>query len=273
VDARSVGRTVRRFWSLGSTVLTVNGATAVHTPAAPSHPLGTFLCELRTEDVPTALASGERRTGAMLRRVLVDPDTPPAAEAHLALHDWRLDVQLQLVLPAGVPVDAPTVAVRPVVDESGWAHVHRPFRLDHREEDDRLGRPARPEQATASAVTLRRGLGPTVTYLLAELHGAVAGCIAAWPGDSGTGVIEDVFVHPDHRHHGVATDLLRHAVAHARAHGAGPVLIGAEVGDTPKHLYARFGFRPVAVTRSYLRPVLDRNARPVTAGPAGPGTG
>jgi hypothetical protein len=29
------------------------------------------------------------------------------------------------------------------------------------------------------------------------------------------------------------------------------VAIGADVGDTPKHLYARFGFRPVAVARSY----------------------
>jgi hypothetical protein len=29
------------------------------------------------------------------------------------------------------------------------------------------------------------------------------------------------------------------------------VAIGAEVGDTPKHLCAGFGFRPVAVARSY----------------------
>lgn len=79
----------------------------------------------------------------------------------------------------------------------------------------------------------------------------MAGCIAAWPGDDGIGLIEDVFVHPRHRRTGVATDLLRHAVGHARARGAGPVVIGAEVGDTPKHLYARFGFQPVAVARSY----------------------
>jgi GNAT superfamily N-acetyltransferase len=102
-------------------------------------------------------------------------------------------------------------------------------------------------------VALRRGLGPSVTYLLAERCGEVAGCIASWPGEGGIGVIEDVFVHPGHRRLGVATDLLRHAVTHARGHGAGPILIGSEVDDTPKHLYAGFGFRPVAVSRSYSR--------------------
>ncbi len=35
--------------------------------------------------------------------------------------------------------------------------------------------------------------------------------------------------------------------------GSGPVLIGAEVDDTPKHLYARFGFRAIALTRSFSR--------------------
>jgi len=47
--------------------------------------------------------------------------------------------------------------------------------------------------------------------------------------------------------------MIRHAVRQARDRGAGPILIGAEVNDTPKHLYARFGFRPAAVLRSYTR--------------------
>jgi GNAT superfamily N-acetyltransferase len=251
VDERAVGRAMRRFWSLGSDVFALDGAKAVRNVAAPGHPLGTFLCELRTDDVPAVLAEASRRSGEPFRRVLVDPDTPPAAEAHLALHDWQLDVQLHLVPPAAVAVEAPALQVRPVVDDAGWTEVHRLFRLDHLEEDARLGRPARPEPATTAAVALRRSLGPAVSYLLAERSGEVAGCIAAWPGEGGIGLIEDVFVHPGHRRAGVATDLLRHAVTHARARGAGPVVIGAEVGDTPKHLYARFGFRPVAVARCY----------------------
>jgi hypothetical protein len=85
---------MRRFWSLGSEVLSLDGATGVRNKVAPGHPLGTFLCEVRTADVAAVLTEP-------FRRVLVDPDTPPAAEAYLALHDWELDVQLHLVLPAG----------------------------------------------------------------------------------------------------------------------------------------------------------------------------
>jgi GNAT superfamily N-acetyltransferase len=254
MDERAVHRTAQRFWSLGADVRALGGATAVRLRTAPGHPLGTFLCEVRTADPSEALAEFVHRTGAPCPRVLVGPDTPPAAEAHLALHGWRLDVQLQLVLPAATPVDAPADRVRPVVDDAGWEHVHRLFRIDHLEEDARLGRPSRPERATASALSLRRGLGPAVTYLLAERGGDVAGCIAAWPGDDGVAMIEDVFVHPGHRRRGVASDLLRHAVTHARSHGAGPVLIGAEADDTPKHLYAGFGFHPAAVARSYAGP-------------------
>jgi GNAT superfamily N-acetyltransferase len=244
VDERTAGRAMRRFWSPGSEVLALGGATAVRNAAAPGHPLGTFLCELRTEEVAPLLAEP-------FRRVLVDPDTPPAAEARLALHDWRLDVQLHLALPAGVAVDAPASVVRPVVDDAGWTEIQRLFRIDHLEEDARLGRPARSEAATAAAVALRRSLGPGVTYLLTERSGEVAGCVATWPGEDGTGLVEDVFVHPGHRHRGIASELLRHAVTHARDRGASCVAIGAEVTDTPKHLYARFGFRPVAVARSY----------------------
>jgi GNAT superfamily N-acetyltransferase len=233
-----------RFWSHGGEVSDLNGATAVRNAAAPGHPLGTFLCELRTAEIAPLLTEP-------FRRVLVDADTPPAAEAHLVLHGWRLDVQLHLVLPPDAAVEPPASAVRPVVDDAAWAEVRRLFRIDHLEEDARHGRPARPDAATAAAVALRHSLGPGVEYLLAERGGEVAGCVATWPGEDEIGVVEDVFVHPGHRHRGVATELLRHAVTRARQRGASCVAIGAEADDTPKNLYARFGFRPVAVARSY----------------------
>ena len=72
-----------------------------------------------------------------------------------------------------------------------------------------------------------------------------------WTRADGAAVIEDVFVHPDARGEGIATEMLRVAIGITREHAPGPVVIGADVDDTPKHLYARFGFRPTAVTRSY----------------------
>lgn len=247
-------RTVERFWSLGGEEIPLAGATAVRNHAAPDHPLGTFLRSLRTDDVDTVLTEAHQRTATTYGRVVVDEGTPPAAEAALALHDWTPEVQLALVLPRSTPVAPPAENARAVEDDDAdWACIHELFRIDHREEDARAGRPPRPEAATASAVALRRSLTPAVTYVVAERAGEPVACIAAWPGDDGIGVIEDVFVHPAHRRGGIASDLLRHAVAYARAGGAERVLIGAEVDDTPKHLYARFGFRPAAVLRSYTR--------------------
>ena len=64
------------------------------------------------------------------------------------------------------------------------------------------------------------------------------------------GKVEDLFTVPEHRRQGVATALIAHAVADARARGAGPVLIGADPTDTPKAMYAAMGFAPVCAIRS-----------------------
>jgi predicted GNAT family acetyltransferase len=70
---------------------------------------------------------------------------------------------------------------------------------------------------------------------------------------NGIGQVEDLFTHPDFRHRGIATALIAHCVADARARGAGPVLITADPLDTPKQMYAAMGFRPFSVTRNYFK--------------------
>ena len=70
---------------------------------------------------------------------------------------------------------------------------------------------------------------------------------------NGVGQVENLFTHPDYRNRGIATALIHHCVADARAKGAGPVVIVADPTDTPKNIYARMGFRPVAVVGHYLK--------------------
>lgn len=134
-----------------------------------------------------------------------------------------------------------------------WSSIELLFRIDHLEEDVRSGHRPRAAAETTAAVALRRSLTPDATYYLMRHDGAPRACIGTWVDETGLGVIEDVFVHPDYRGRGFATGMLRHAVAQLRSRGAGHILIGAEPTDTPKHLYAKFGFRPAAVTRAYLR--------------------
>jgi GNAT superfamily N-acetyltransferase len=249
-------RTVTGFWSSGGEVTELPGGTVVHHATAPDQPLGNFACALRSETaaVLERLLDGPAPTPPC-DRVVLDAATPAGAEAHLALHDWRIEVQLLLVLPAETSVALPEHLpdLHDVHRATDWAAIEALFRIDHLEEDARAGTPPRPAEATRSAVELRRSLGPAVRYHLAGDVDQPRGCIATWVGPEGVGVIEDVFVHPQYRGMGLATDLLRHAVHGLREEGVSEVLIGAEVTDTPKHLYHRFGFRPAAVLLSYER--------------------
>ena len=99
----------------------------------------------------------------------------------------------------------------------------------------------------------RRIKSPPVRFWLAYLDGEPRAYFASWEGTEGVGQVEDLFTHPDFRHRGLATALIHHCVADARAHGAGPVVIVADPTETPKRIYAAMGFRPVAVKRSYLK--------------------
>ncbi|MCO1658026.1 GNAT family N-acetyltransferase [Pseudonocardia humida] len=245
-----------RFWSSGGERLDVDGAVLVRNPAAPGHPSGTFLTAVRTgsaEQLDRVLARCHDLVEGGCRRVVVDAATPPVVAAHLAVEDWTPTTQLHLVLPATAAVPAAGIAPRPLSTDEDWARATELFRADHLEEDARHVRSARPAAATAAAVALRRSLTPAATWFAVERDGGFVAMVAAWAGDGGTGVVEDVFVRPDARHAGLARELLRFAVGQARAGGAGPVLIGAETDDTPKHLYARFGFRPAAVGHSWVR--------------------
>jgi hypothetical protein len=42
-------------------------------------------------------------------------------------------------------------------------------------------------------------------------------------------------------------------VADARERGAGPVVIRADPGDTPKHFYNSLGFRPLHMGGEYIK--------------------
>lgn len=250
-------RTVIGFWSLGGVTVQHESFREVSHPTVPEHPLGNFVHRVR-DDPGAALralvgAEGTPATAAR-RRVIIDDGSPAELEALLTLHDWRLERQLQLVLPSATHVGAPKSRVRPATDDADWEAISDLFRRDHLEEDARRGDAPRSPAQTDAAVALRRSMGSDVEYLLAEQDDRVIGCIGIWVSAEQVGLIEDVFVRAEARGAGVATDLLRHAVHHGRRRGARETIIGAEIEDTPKHLYAKFGFEPAAVLRSLETP-------------------
>src|SRR5690606_34623357 len=99
----------------------------------------------------------------------------------------------------------------------------------------------------------KRAKTPMVRSWFALVAGVPRAFFSSWPGENGVGMIEDLFCHPDFRRQGLGTALIARCVQDARERGAGPVLITSNVGESPKHMYAAMGFRPLYVLRSWTK--------------------
>ena len=196
----------------------------------------------------------------------LDGLTPPPVEARLVLEGYEMDLMVHLVLPADEAVrdisshatsGRRRIEVRPVADESDWASLARLVRADHTEAAAKEGREPWSQDVTDQMVARKRQRADALPFFLAGVDGVDVGHGCAWrgTGEDGVGMVEDLFTDPDHRHMGVATALIAHGVAYARAGGAGPVMIGAAAEDTPRFMYAAMGFRPTFTSRTYLGPL------------------
>lgn len=175
--------------------------------------------------------------------------TPPAFEARLQLDGYQSSQALVMLLEGelrGVPKPCD---IRPVDSDGAWAAF---FALNMHDEEERTGVGGDETVGLNLAQTQQRK-SPPVRYWLAYEDGEPRGYFNAWSGIDGVGQVENLFVQADYRHRGLATALIHHCVADARAHGAGAVVIVADATDTPKHMYAAMGFRPLAIKRSYVK--------------------
>jgi len=179
---------------------------------------------------------------------------PGPLEARFAADGWHLTMTLELVLHDGLRSDASPVDVRPATSDADWAAVCRLYRADHVEEALRDERLPYPEVVTRAIADVKRAKFPAVRVWIARDEGVDCGFFTSWDGLDGIGLVEDLFVLPEHRGRGVARALINRAVDDARERGAGPVLIGALIDDTPKDLYRRMGFVPLMVRRCWTRP-------------------
>jgi GNAT superfamily N-acetyltransferase len=164
----------------------------------------------------------------------VGPFTPPAFEARLCLDGYEEDATLQMLLEGELQAEVRSVEIRPASSDADWEVIRRS------------------EELAEAMTRVRRAKQPALRFWIAHQDGADCGYFSSLPGENGVGMVEDLFTHPGFRRRGIATALVARAVEDARERGAGPVLIGARADDTPKELYARLGFRPLCITRSYL---------------------
>lgn len=260
--ARALCETYRAHTALGIEVLDGPGCRVLRYDGAPDVYDANHL-EVGTEaEFGTALAFLEHHLGTLpYRNFRTDPFSPPEFEAELRLRNYAPDPTLQLMLEGELLGPAPgSFDVRPVVDEAEWKVLARLFRADHIETDQKRGTqifsPALSDQIFAT----HRRASIEVRFFMVWVEGEAVAFFSSWPGRNGVGMVEDLFTMPTHRNLGIARALIHHCVADARAGGANGVVIGAEPGDTPKHLYAAMGFRPTCLTHTWLAPAPPRSS-------------
>lgn len=154
-----------------------------------------------------------------------------------------------MVLEGPLRGDPPPFRIEHVVRDAEWDAFEVLQALDWAEG----GTDAREPGLAAEMAATMRPKAPPMRCWLGYVGGVARGYVWSWPGLSGMGQVESLFVHPEFRHRGLATALLHESVRDCRDLGAGPVVIVADAAGTPRDMYAAMGWRAVAVRRSYLR--------------------
>jgi GNAT superfamily N-acetyltransferase len=254
--------------ALGHEAIETGLATFVRNPAFPSIHDANFVYDVTasTDEAIERLLERARIEYADCETVTfrLGPDAPPALEARLGVDAIERNRTLVMLLEDELEGVPPVHELMPIEDEAGWAALSDLKRADWRENAAKMGcDPNRMEIPDALAATSRLK-SPAVRHFLALGGGRPVGCFNSWSGVDGVGQVEDLFVLPEWRHLGVATALIHRCVADARARGAGPIVICTDLSDTPKTLYRRMGWRPLAVCRQYgMAPTsTDRREHP-----------
>jgi GNAT superfamily N-acetyltransferase len=187
------------------------------------------------------------------RLFVVDPFTPPAFVARLALDDYQeLTPTIQLVLDGSVQAKPRNLDLRPVTTEADWQSLSTLVRQDHVEGARTRGMTI-PAEVTQGVVASYHKKWPAYQFFLAREDGMDCAYGAGVLCANGIGMVEDLFTLPDFRQRGIATAMIARAVSYVRSQGAEHILIGALATEPPKRLYAALGFSPVCVTREYIK--------------------
>ena len=251
------------FYALGHETWRDGPATYVRNRDVPQSRDGNHVrditCTSDAELRAVCTKADEYFDGISHRMFAIGPTTPPDVAAYFALQDYARDEGLLLCLEGELRATPPSCDIRLVESAEHWAEFERLQALNAREDAKKAGEPYSAE-ATHQYVTVVRARASEMRMWMAYVDGVPCAFFSSWPGHNGVGYLEDLFTHPDHRHRGIATALIAHALADARERGAGPCLIPCAIEDTPKHMYAAMGFRPLLVTRVYFKPASTSSA-------------
>jgi GNAT superfamily N-acetyltransferase len=185
--------------------------------------------------------------------IRLDPlSVPPSLEARLACEGWECEEGILMTLEGEFRRPARELRLRQVESETDWA-AYLALKLS----DDEAPWVRTVGREWISYMQRKR---PRLRTWLASRENCAVGFFSEFvEGD--LGLLEDLYVHPAARLQGVASRLVAHCVSEARERGAATVFLTARASDTPKRMYAKMGFRPVAITQHWLAPTSCLDAR------------
>jgi GNAT superfamily N-acetyltransferase len=187
------------------------------------------------------------------RVVHTDCFTPDSFLARLALDDFEeRPVTIQMVLHGDLTDRGAAVELRPISSDADWAELLKLVIADHTEGRRTAGLELSEDFSAAVVDSYRAKSSAYHFHLAMQEDVAVAyGAHAAAP--NGVGMIEDLFTLQSARRKGIATAMIAAFTDRLRASGCHAVFLGALASEQPKHLYARLGFRPLTLSRSWVR--------------------
>lgn len=185
------------------------------------------------------------------RVVHTDPFTPEPFVARLALEGFEeRPAVIQMALGGRVRADAAT-NLHPVESDDDWSMLARLVKHDHGEGLSTGG--AIPREVTDGIIAGYRAKSPACQFYLARINGETVAYGSLAAGPSGAGIIEDLFTLASSRGRGIASGMIAAFAERLRDQGFATVFLGAIVGQCPRLLYAKLGFQPVMLTRTWVR--------------------
>lgn len=189
------------------------------------------------------------------RHFVVDPFTPAAFAAYLALNDYveqATIIQMVLDGPITRVASGTTLNLRPVSSGADWAILRELVQKDYAEGGRTQGK-ILSAAVTDGIVASYQAKQTECQFFIAQLDAQPCAYGSGLCGPNAMGMVEDLFTLPQFRKRGIASAVIAHCVDYCRRRGSDQVLIGSHANEPPKHLYRRLGFEPVCLTRDYIK--------------------
>lgn len=253
-EASRVAAARRWFRLLGKTPVIDRGAIVVTDPSHPNVWDANFALAEPGADPDAVIAALDRAMPWSKWRVIVaDALTDPAMVATLGFEGFEqagpLIEMLASESASSLQAVAPVTLRRATPDEH-WSAFERLVRADHRE-GLRTG-PYTAEVSDGLLATMRTR-SRLCRYSIIALDGVDVGYGLSTICPNGLGIIDELFTLPGWRGRGVMSAFIVVVDRELRQTGCDGVFLDAFADDRPRLLYARLGFRPVAITCRWTR--------------------